>query len=107
MREVLTIIALMFWVVWAVNVAGAHEHNGMKYDPWCCSGKDCAPAQVEFIGNGKIRATTKHGTGVFDMRSLPRHRLKTSTDGQFHACLAWWGKTAAEKARCIYVPAGI
>lgn len=107
MREILTVVALIFWIVWTVNAAGAHEHDGMKYDSWCCNNQDCAPAKVQFLGDGKIKATTKHGTAVFDLQTIGRHRIKPSTDGQYHACIPWWGKTDKEKARCLYVPAGI
>ena len=95
-------IMLLFVVLG--SIAQAHEHDGMAYDSWCCSGKDCAPAQVEFIGNSQIKATTKYGTATFDLKTLPKFRLKTSTDGQYHACIV---KFSAEKGRCLYVPAGI
>jgi len=82
----------------------AHDHNGMQYDSWCCSGKDCAPAKVRMLGGNKIEATTIHGSAIFDLNVMDRSRLKTSTDGQYHACIASW---AEKKARCLYVPAGI
>ena len=93
-------ILFLIFVMWA-QPTSAHEHDGMVYDSWCCNNKDCAPADVKFLDNGQLQATTKHGTALFDLRTMPKFRIKPSTDGRYHACIA------AKKGRCIYLPAGI
>ena len=106
---VLFAILVLSFMIWLqpTRPAYGHEHNGMKYDPVCCSNKDGSPAKVRFIGNGRIEATTRFGVAVFDMKTIARDRIKTSTDGQDHACIPPWATTMKEQARCIYVPAGI
>lgn len=98
--KIATLLALgTLLVLSALNEAKSHEF----YDPWCCSGQDCAPAQVEHLPDGSIRATTKYGTAVFP----PSIRRRPSPDGRYHACIPPWAKTPEGKARCIYAPAGV
>ena len=61
----------------------------------------------EFLDNGQLQATTKHGTALFDLRTMPKFRIKPSTDGRYHACIVKSSLTPQPKGRCIYLPAGI
>jgi len=75
------------------SCAQAHEW----YSPYCCSGKDCAPAKVHINKDGSVTARNQYGIGRF----FPKD-FKPSQDGQYHACIH-----PTLGPCCLYVPAGI
>lgn len=82
--------------------AAAHSF----YSKRCCDGKDCAPVErIEFLGNGAVKATTKHGTVVFP----PGFKMLPSQDGRFHACMRHYAEWGDSRLRgiCLYAPAGM
>ena len=93
MKTTLTICLLIAWMIWTNNVTNAHEF----YSPYCCSGKDCAPAKVSVNPDGSVTATNQFGTARFSPK-----QFKPSQDGRYHACIH-----PALGPRCLYVPAGI
>ena len=81
--------------------ASAHSF----YSKRCCDDKDCAPVEaITFLGDGSIKATTKHGTVVFPagFKMLP------SQDLRFHACMRHYAEWGDSRLRgvCLYAPAG-
>ena len=109
MKAMIITGALIFGAIVALgSCAQAHEHDGMVYDSWCCNNQDCSVAEdVKFLGDGKLQVTTKHGTALFDLRTIPAFRIKPSTDGRYHACIVKSSLAPQPKGRCIYLPAGI
>lgn len=95
---IVTFVILAGLILMAGQVAAHKAPSGMVYDGWCCSGQDCAPADVEVLPNGHVKARTIHGEAVFGPETF-----RPSTDGQWHACIVQW---AEKKGRCLYVPAG-
>ena len=90
----LLILAILI-AIWASQPAQAHSW----YDSWCCNTTDCAEATVSILPDGRIKATTKHGTAIFRP-----DQIRPSKDHQWHACIL---KFAADQARCIYAPTGM
>ena len=101
----MTQFIVRFWIVACVFMAilalmglhaKAHKHGSQSYSPYCCSGKDCAPARVSVNPDGSITATNQFGTAKFSPQTF-----RPSQDGQWHACIH-----PALGSRCLYVPAG-
>lgn len=92
--KVASVIALGILIMLAViNHGKAHEF----YSPYCCSGKDCAPAKVSVNPDGSITATNKFGTARFD-----RKTFRPSQDSKWHACIH-----PTLGPRCLYIPGGV
>jgi len=83
MKTTLTIAAVIAWLLWTTWAAAAHGW----YSPYCCSGKDCAPAKISVNPDGSITAT---------------NQFRPSKDGRWHACIH-----PTLGPRCLYVPAGM
>lgn len=94
------VMPLLASCIHVIGKAVAHQSaSGMVYDIGCCSNRDCAPAEVTWLPDGRIEAKTIHGTAVFDLNQ----QIRPSTDGQWHACIV----PSSNKGRCLYGPAGI
>lgn len=90
---IITGIVITIALVALGNYAKAHDW----YSPYCCSGKDCAPAKVHINRDGTITARNKFGIARFN-----QSQIKPSQDGQFHACIH-----PTLGPRCLYVPGGV
>src|SRR6056297_2481035 len=86
-----------YWRIWALtlclivaaSIAAAHSW----YDPECCSDQDCAPipaSAVERLDDGTYRVTLWPGQHpmVEGRGFIAKARtVRTSRDGEFHACV--------------------
>lgn len=89
------LLMLVIWCTLWLQSAPADAHD--FYSPYCCSGKDCAPARVHINRDGSVTARNKFGIGRF----FPKD-FKPSPDGQYHACIH-----PTLGPRCLYVPGGV
>jgi len=92
----IAIAMLMFFILFLIG-----WHQPVKahdwYSPYCCSGKDCAPAKVHINRDGSVTARNQYGIGRF----FPKD-FKPSQDGRYHACIH-----PTLGPRCLYVPGGV
>ena len=94
------VATVFLMVVTFIVASNAHSHEW--YDSWCCSNNDCAEAEVQWLPDGRIKATTKYGSAIFGLDK----RIRPSRDGKWHACIPPWATSNESKARCLYAPAG-
>ena len=91
-------------------VVGANACQRAQAHSWypieCCSGRDCAEAQIESIhvptAGNSLPVTivkTKFGTAVVP----PNFPLRESKDGQIHACM-YPTQEGTMMLRCLFVP---
>lgn len=98
------LIACVAIAVYVVMVEKARGHS--FYDPWCCSGSDCAdiPAKaVKAVAGGYLvtlvpgdhHMVTKPHTFL-----IPHDKRRDSPDGLYHICLY----PTENDMRCFYAP---
>lgn len=105
-----------FYVCWALVALGALVLMGAFlpasshgwYDPECCSGRDCAPVEEEWLGEKDGQQgrwmRTKVGT-VFVPSTFPRR--KPSKDWSTHVCIGWNLEEGGAYPRCVYEGGGV
>lgn len=89
------------------GTAAAHQApSGMEYDPWCCSGKDCAPIPARDVRTAPEGFVVTLQPGDHPMVTEPQRFVvpygqeKPSTDGGYHICLY----PTQDALRCFYAP---
>lgn len=98
--DILVFAALMLFGIALMAMLAERAKSHEWYDEWCCSSDDCAPAEVQWLPDGRIKATTKFGTAIFGLDA----QIRQSKDGQWHACIPPWAVSNESKARCLYAP---
>ena len=102
MAAVLAVGLLLVFQPWS---AWAHSW----YDPWCCSGKDCAPIPFSAVREiqGGYQITLKPGDHPLVTRvhvfQIEQVKVKRSKDDQYHACLF----PTEDRLLCFYAPAAM
>lgn len=109
----MTRIIATLTVIFIGLMAQAHSW----YDPACCSGRDCAPIPfhtVQIVPEG-FKVTLTHAdhplvpAGETVEQIIPDDAVKTSLDGQYHACVISYEDFAGGSngltiyIRCLYV----
>lgn len=98
----------LVWLSWNFPAFAHTTPTGMKFDGWCCNGKDCQeiPRSAVEIDTSRniVRVTLKPGdhptvTKRHDY-TFELAKVRWSTDGLYYACLypnEW-------TLRCLYLP---
>lgn len=105
----ISVFCVALWFA-AAGAARAHEHEGFKFDGWCCQGNnvngDCQPIPLssvtEIVGGYQITlgpgdhpmVTRVH---VFQME---QSKVRWTDNGQAYACLY----PSENELRCLYLP---
>jgi hypothetical protein len=81
---ILWLVAFLLSTILAVKMVPAHEApSGWEYPWYCCSNKDCHPAQPGDIQEGPSGYTL---TTTGEVVPYDDRRVKTSPDGVYHVC---------------------
>lgn len=98
------ILAVCLALIASTAVAMGHSF----YDPWCCSGKDCAPIPQESVKVSRRGYTVTICPGDHPLVTescINKHfgfdEARPSEDGAYHACIY-----PAGEIRCLYAPQG-
>lgn len=100
----LLVFAVALGVLVAIGVRFASAHEG--FSGWCCNNKDCKVADVQWLPDGRIKATHRDTglTAIFakdaKLRPLPPGVTERT---EWYACLLPWGRHHVQP-RCLYHP---
>lgn len=100
---IIFVIVLFLFADIGHNNMIVHAHSW--YDTDCCNERDCAPAKVEHLPDGKIKLSNERGWVIVDPKIKPP---RPSQDEQYHVCFyAALPENIERVPLCWYAPAGM